>query len=89
MSNVATEAKGRATTTAEDTLKQKSRGADVVSGGHLVAKALVPWSASERTSAWNIPRCMLGVHCQIAISAASSGLRRTKVSAASWRFVLS
>jgi len=40
MSNVATEAKGRATTTAEDTLKQKSRGADVVSGGHLVAKAL-------------------------------------------------
>ena len=27
-------------TTAEDTLKQKSRGADVVSGGHLVAKAL-------------------------------------------------
>ena len=40
MSDVATEAKGRATTTAEDTLKQKSRGADVVSGGHLVAKAL-------------------------------------------------
>ena len=42
MSNVATEAvKGRpATTTAEDTLKAKSRQADVVSGGHLVAKAL-------------------------------------------------
>jgi acetolactate synthase-1/2/3 large subunit len=40
MSDIATEAKGRATTTAEDTLKQKSRGADVVSGGHLVAKAL-------------------------------------------------
>jgi len=41
MSNVATEAsKGRATTTAEDTLKQKSREANVVSGGHLVAKAL-------------------------------------------------
>src|SRR3974390_3341621 len=28
------------TTTAEDTLKQKSRDADIVSGGHLVAKAL-------------------------------------------------
>ncbi|TMH73526.1 MAG: thiamine pyrophosphate-binding protein, partial [Betaproteobacteria bacterium] len=27
-------------TTAEDTLKQKSREANVVSGGHLVAKAL-------------------------------------------------
>ena len=41
MSDVATEAsKGRATTTAEDTLKQKSREANVVSGGHLVAKAL-------------------------------------------------
>src|ERR1700724_2270991 len=40
MSDVATEAKGRATTTAEDTLKQKRRGADVVAGGHLVAKAL-------------------------------------------------
>jgi acetolactate synthase-1/2/3 large subunit len=42
MSNVATEAvKGRpTTTTAEDTLKAKSRQADVVSGGHLVAKAL-------------------------------------------------
>jgi len=30
----------RATTTAEDTLKQKTRDANVVSGGHLVAKAL-------------------------------------------------
>jgi acetolactate synthase-1/2/3 large subunit len=41
MSDVATEAtKGRAPTTAEDTLKQKSREANVVSGGHLVAKAL-------------------------------------------------
>ena len=29
-----------ATTTAEDTLKQKTRGAGVVSGGHLVARAL-------------------------------------------------
>ena len=29
-----------ATTTAEDTLKKKSRDAGVVSGGHLVAKAL-------------------------------------------------
>jgi acetolactate synthase-1/2/3 large subunit len=29
-----------ATTTADDTLKQKSRGAGVVSGGHLVARAL-------------------------------------------------
>jgi acetolactate synthase-1/2/3 large subunit len=29
-----------ATSTAEDTLKQKSREAGVVSGGHLVAKAL-------------------------------------------------
>jgi acetolactate synthase-1/2/3 large subunit len=41
MSDVATEAvKGRPTTTAEDTLKAKSREASVVSGGHLVAKAL-------------------------------------------------
>jgi acetolactate synthase I/II/III large subunit len=41
MSDVATEAiKGRPTTTAEDTLKAKSRQAGVVSGGHLVAKAL-------------------------------------------------
>ncbi len=30
----------RATTTAEDTLKRKSRDAGVISGGHLVAKAL-------------------------------------------------
>src|SRR5207302_10862796 len=30
----------RATTTAEDTLKRKTRDADVISGGHLVAKAL-------------------------------------------------
>src|SRR3981189_313582 len=30
----------QATTTAEDTLKRKTRAADVVSGGHLVAKAL-------------------------------------------------
>jgi len=38
---VATAASGRpSTTTAEDTLKQKSRDAGVVSGGHLVAKAL-------------------------------------------------
>jgi acetolactate synthase-1/2/3 large subunit len=27
-------------TTAEDTLKQKTRGAGIASGGHLVAKAL-------------------------------------------------
>src|ERR1700682_4043079 len=30
----------RSTTTAEDTLKRKTRDANVVSGGHLVAKAL-------------------------------------------------
>ncbi len=30
----------RSTTTAEDTLKQKTRDANVISGGHLVAKAL-------------------------------------------------
>src|ERR1700732_2938788 len=30
----------RGTTTAEDTLKRKSRDADVISGGHLVARAL-------------------------------------------------
>ena len=29
-----------AMTTAEDTLKQKTRDANVISGGHLVAKAL-------------------------------------------------
>jgi acetolactate synthase I/II/III large subunit len=41
MSDVATDAsKGRATTTAEDTLKAKTRDAHVISGGHLVAKAL-------------------------------------------------
>src|SRR5260370_28426852 len=33
-----TDSKG--TTTAEDTLKRKSRDASVISGGHLVAKAL-------------------------------------------------
>jgi acetolactate synthase-1/2/3 large subunit len=33
-------AKTRATTTAEDTLKPKTRDAQVISGGHLVAKAL-------------------------------------------------
>jgi acetolactate synthase I/II/III large subunit len=33
-------ADSKATTTAEDTLKRKSRDANVVSGGHLVAKAL-------------------------------------------------
>jgi acetolactate synthase-1/2/3 large subunit len=33
-------AKSAANTTAEDTLKQKSRDANVISGGHLVAKAL-------------------------------------------------
>ncbi len=38
MANVAATAKGP--TTAEDTLKQKSRDANVISGGHLAAKAL-------------------------------------------------
>jgi len=33
-------AESRSTTTAEDTLKRKSRDTDVLSGGHLVAKAL-------------------------------------------------
>jgi acetolactate synthase-1/2/3 large subunit len=33
-------AESKATTTAEDTLKRKSRDADVISGGHLVARAL-------------------------------------------------
>src|SRR4026209_521403 len=33
-------AKSAVTTTADDTLKQKSRDANVISGGHLVAKAL-------------------------------------------------
>ena len=32
--------KAAKTTTADDTLKQKSRDANVISGGHLVAKAL-------------------------------------------------
>jgi len=36
----ASDAPERGTTTAEDTLKRKSRDANVVSGGHLVAKAL-------------------------------------------------
>ena len=41
MLDTPTKAAGKpATTTAEDTLKQKSRDASVVSGGHLVAKAL-------------------------------------------------
>ncbi len=38
--NITAQTKGPAATTAEDTLKQKSRDANVVSGGHLVAKAL-------------------------------------------------
>jgi len=33
-------AESKATTTAEDTLKRKTRDADIVSGGHLVARAL-------------------------------------------------
>jgi acetolactate synthase-1/2/3 large subunit len=41
MQETATKPAGtRATTTAEDTLKRKSRDAGVISGGHLVAKAL-------------------------------------------------
>jgi acetolactate synthase I/II/III large subunit len=39
MAELASE-KTRSTTTAEDTLKQKTRDAQVISGGHLVAKAL-------------------------------------------------
>src|SRR5713226_6822321 len=35
-----TAAKKPSTTTAEDTLKEKTRDANVISGGHLVAKAL-------------------------------------------------
>ena len=35
------------TTTAEDTLQRKSRDASVVSGGHLVAKALSDGSILE------------------------------------------
>ena len=33
-------AESKGTTTAEDTLKRKTRDADVISGGHLVARAL-------------------------------------------------
>src|SRR5215467_2994023 len=41
MADLATKpTEGRTTTTADDTLKRKSREAGVVSGGHLVAKAL-------------------------------------------------
>jgi acetolactate synthase I/II/III large subunit len=40
MSTTATKPVERSTTTADDTLKQKTRDASVVSGGHLVAKAL-------------------------------------------------
>lgn len=40
MSIAATAADSKAATTAEDTLKQKRRDGSVVSGGHLVAKAL-------------------------------------------------
>ncbi|MEN3291612.1 MAG: hypothetical protein V7642_865 [Burkholderiales bacterium] len=40
MSAVLTAKEAPATTTAEDTLRRKSRDADVVSGGHLVARAL-------------------------------------------------
>src|SRR2546423_9309902 len=42
MTDVATKsaASAASTTTAEDTLKEKSRDASVVSGGHLVARAL-------------------------------------------------
>ena len=40
MSAVSVPSSRASTTTAEDTLKQKSRDANVVSGGHLVAKAL-------------------------------------------------
>jgi acetolactate synthase I/II/III large subunit len=37
---IATEERTAATTTADDTLKRKSRDKDVISGGHLVARAL-------------------------------------------------
>jgi acetolactate synthase I/II/III large subunit len=40
MAATATNTPDRGSTTAEDTLKRKSRDANVVSGGHLVAKAL-------------------------------------------------
>ena len=37
---MAAEAAAKATTTAEDSLPRKGTGPDMVSGGHLVAKAL-------------------------------------------------
>lgn len=40
MADAVKAARRPATTTADDTLKAKSRDANVVSGGHLVAKAL-------------------------------------------------
>src|ERR1700733_9623973 len=40
MSTTAVKPAETGTTTADDTLKQKSRDASVISGGHLVAKAL-------------------------------------------------
>ncbi|HEY7748082.1 MAG TPA: thiamine pyrophosphate-binding protein [Aestuariivirgaceae bacterium] len=40
MTSTGLAAKSATSTTAEDTLKQKSRDANVISGGHLVAKAL-------------------------------------------------
>lgn len=40
MSAVVSPVSPSGTTTAEDTLKQKSRDANIVSGGHLVARAL-------------------------------------------------
>ncbi len=40
------------TTTAEDTLKQKSRDAGVISGGHLVARALKALMLTVK--AWSI-----------------------------------
>jgi hypothetical protein len=40
MAEAAVKAKALETTTAEDTLKRRSTDANVISGGHLVAKAL-------------------------------------------------
>jgi acetolactate synthase-1/2/3 large subunit len=40
MSNASVKIQGRESTTADDTLQKKSREAGVISGGHLVAKAL-------------------------------------------------
>jgi acetolactate synthase-1/2/3 large subunit len=40
MQDASTKSASKPTTTAEDTLKQKTRDANVISGGHLVAKAL-------------------------------------------------